>query len=305
MSAEAPATPGPALEDAASVLMDAEAWLTPNEDAAASSTPSRSTVRAPAAPVLPPVSRAFELPLAAPPQVETPFASQLGSLGVVPLEGTSESRTSQQGAGGGSRELLLANRPANRRADLSSYYRVHRQHVVYVEGIGPTFIHLFTGTLYRFDQVRQIFATWDAWVYQYHMAYEYVVQNQVSGGVVDTRLPDRLELLPEDAYMPGRFLIRTPFGVGLGMLLGTMFPFSGAPLRSAMHPARLREVTRIVNEHFARTGSTVYPEQLGAQIEDRLLEMRIPLTLLYQAPAQAPVGSSAIGTSNAAEGLLG
>ena len=147
MSSETPTTPGAVLEDAATVHMDGEAWLKPSADAATSASPSRSTVVAPAVPVLPPVIRAFELQQPAPAQVETPFASPLRSLGVAPLEGTSESRPGQQGGGGGSRELLLANPSVNRRDNISSYDRLHRQHVVYAEGIGPAFIHLFTGTL--------------------------------------------------------------------------------------------------------------------------------------------------------------
>ena len=98
-----------------------------------------------------------------------------------------------------------------------------------MNGIGSSFIHLFTGTLYRFDQDRQAFTTWDAWTYRHPMAFEYGVENQISGGVVDTRLPEDVALLPDDAFMPGRFLIRTPFGLGPGLLLGTVFPFIGAP----------------------------------------------------------------------------
>ena len=67
----------------------------------------------------------------------------------------------------------------------------------------------------------------DGWTYRRLLAPEYGITNQVLGGVVDTRLPDRLEELPSDADLPNRFFIYSAFGDGWAKMLGTVFGAGG------------------------------------------------------------------------------
>ena len=76
-----------------------------------------------------------------------------------------------------------------------------------MEGLGVAFIHKRTGTLYVWVERTQKFMTPAGWTYRHLLAPEYGITNQVLCGVVDTRLPDRLEDLPRDADLPNRFLV--------------------------------------------------------------------------------------------------
>ena len=109
--------------------------------------------------------------------------------------------------------------------------------------------------------------TLDGWPYRHLLAPEYGITNQVLGGVVDTRLPDRLEDLPRDADLPNRFLVYSAFGDGPAKKLGTVFGAAGVCKADSV-PMELSERFREgANRVRERGGGTLFAEEDICMVE--------------------------------------